>query len=92
MVIAMMAADDCTHRVRTVPIMRKKNEFQKVGSLKFAKKSLIILLAFGSSTTSKPVALSVPKPRKRNATPKRKSPTMRRFFMYISMMPMKNAG
>ena len=46
----------------------------------------------GSLANEVPVSFSVPSPRNRNATPKRKSPITRRFFMYIKMMPMKKAG
>ena len=80
-VIAMMAADDCTQRVRMVPMSRKKREVRKLALLKLEKKALIASLASGSSTSAKPVSFKVPRPKKRNATPKRKSPTMRRFFI-----------
>ena len=90
-VIAMMAADDCTQSVSTVPINRKMSEFQNVLALKLLKNA-VMLSAYCPATRSEPVAFSVPSPKKRNATPKRKSPSMRRFFMYMSMMPTKNAG
>ena len=92
MVIAMMAALDCTQSVSTVPMNRKKNEFQKLLSLKREKNALMTALASGSCTRAKPVSLRVPSPKKRNAAPNKKSPMIRRRFMYISMIPTKNAG
>ena len=71
---------------------RNRSEFQNVGSLKFAKKVLMAALASGSCIRLNPESLSVLRPRKRNDTPKRKSPMMRLFFMYISMIAMKSAG
>ena len=90
MVMAMMAADDCTQRVSTVPITRKSRLFQMVGALKLAKKACTAS-AYSPANASAPVVLRVLKPRKRKAMPKRKSPTMRRLFIYIRMMPMKKA-
>ena len=80
MVMAMMAADDCTQSVRIVPISRNSSDVQMLGSLKLAKKACTAS-AYSPVTASEPVAFSVPRPKKRNATPKRKSPMMRCFFM-----------
>ena len=91
-VMAMMAAEDCTHRVSTVPITRKNSELKKFGSLKRAKNELMEALAPGSCTTAKPVSLRVVRPRKRKPTPNRNSPSTRFLFRYTRMIPMKNAG
>ena len=81
MVIAIIAAEDCTQSVNMEPIIKKNRELKKLGSLKLEKKALMAALAPGSSTKPNPVSFSVASPRKRNATPKRKSPMMRLFFM-----------
>ena len=91
-VMAMMAAELWTHRVSTVPMSRKRSETRKPPLRNSEKKAVMASFDSGLSTSEKPVSFSVAKPKKRNATPKRKSPTMRRFFMYISMMPRKKAG
>ena len=91
-VMAMIAADDCTQSVSTVPMMRKKKEFQKLGSLKLAKKALMASAVSGTLTKLNPVSFNVPNPKNKKAAPKRKSPMMRLLFMYMSMIPRKNAG
>ena len=79
-------------RVSTVPISRNRSEVSRLALLNELKKPVIISLVSGFSTSENPVSLSVPSPKKRNAMPKSRSPTMRRFFMYIRSMPRKNAG
>ena len=91
-VMAMIAADDCTQSVSTVPMMRKKKEFQKLGSLKLAKKALMDSAVSGTLTKLNPVSFNVPNPKNKKAAPKRKSPMMRLLFMYMSMIPRKKAG
>ena len=80
-VMAMMAADDCTQRVSTVPMSRKKRVFPILDSLNCWKNRLMVAPVMGSSTSEKLVSFRVIKPRNRNATPKRKSPMMRLLFI-----------
>ena len=89
-VIAMTAADDCTHMVRTPPIIRNTSVVAKLVGSNDEKKSSTAW--FSPRCMSMPVWRSVPRPRNMNATPKRKSPTFLRFLLYMRIRAMKNAG
>ena len=88
-VMAMMAADDCTHKVRTVPMSRKTMMVHTLLGSNAWKKSRTS--GFLSSSIAMPVLRRVTNPRKRNAIPKRNSPMFLYFFMYERMMPTKAA-
>ena len=73
MVMAMTAADDCTHMVSTLPMSRKMRVVEKLAGSKEEKK----LSNTGCSPRrmASPVSRNVPSPSKRKARPKRKPPT-----------------
>ena len=82
MVMAMMAADDCTQSVSTVPMSRKMSMVKTYGMLPSVNcRKKLVTAGFSSRCMSIPVALRVPSPRKRNPAPKRKSPKFLCFFM-----------
>ena len=78
MVIAIMAAELCTHIVITLPISRKVTVVRKLSAAKLSKK--LMILWFSARSISMPVCRNVASARSRKATPKRKSPMRRRFF------------
>ena len=89
-VMAMMAADDWTQSVSTVPMSRKTTMVHTLcGSNDWKKSSMA---GFLSSSIAMPVLRRVTRPRNRKAMPKRNSPMFLYFFMYERMMPAKAAA
>ena len=75
MVMAMTAADDCTHMVSMPPMSRKSSVVVKACGSNDEKK--LSTAWFSPRCMSMPVCRSVPKPRNMKAMPNRKSPTTR---------------
>ena len=89
-VIAITAADDCTHIVSTLPITRNVIVVKKLLGSKLEKKSNTGWLC--ERSMSMPVCRRVPSPRNIKEMPKIKSPNILRFLLYISNMAIKKAG
>ena len=79
MVIAMTAADDCTHMVSTPPMSRNMIVVEKLCGSNCEKK--LSTASFSPSCMSMPVCRSVPRPRNMKAMPKRKSPKLSCRFL-----------
>ena len=89
-VMAITAADDCTHMVSTPPMSRNTMVVTKLLGAKLEKNSSTGWLS--PRCISIPVWRKVPSPRNIKDIPKRKSPMFLRFLLYIRIMAIKNAG
>ena len=78
MVMALMAAELCTHMVSRLPMMRKVTVVSRLLGSKLWKKSSTAWL--WERSMSIPVWRRVPSPRNMKEIPKMKSPTIFRFL------------